>query len=298
MKIHYSFDSFDKIKNPVVTTGTFDGVHVGHSIIINRLNQLAAEIDGESVLITFHPHPRKVLFPEQSKDLKLINTQNEKKKMLAKTGLHHLFIISFTLEFSKTSSQSFVNDILLDKLNAKIIVVGFNHHFGHNRQGDYDYLYELSQKRNFGVEEIPQQDIENEAVSSTRIRKAIFEGQIMKANAYLDHQYFIMGRLREFDQKFNSCCIEIEESEKLLPPSGRYAAKLEQDGNLINCFCEINQTTVDTAVKIFMGEVAMDLSEDYANLYFYKKLRAFPDCDLDFSVSRDEDTQLLNELIF
>lgn len=298
MKIHYSFDSFDKIKNPVVTTGTFDGVHVGHSIIINRLNQLAAEIDGESVLITFHPHPRKVLFPEQSKDLKLINTQNEKKKMLAKTGLKHLFIINFTLEFSRTSSHSFVNDILLDKLDAKIIVVGFNHHFGHNRQGDYDYLYELSQKRNFGVEEIPQQDIENEAVSSTRIRKAIFEGQIMKANAYLDHQYFIMGQLRNFDQKCNSCLIDIEENEKLLPPPGRYAAKLEQDQKLINCFCEIYQTEENTIVKIFTGELDVDLAEDYANLYFYKKLRAFTDSDLDFSISRDEDTQLLNELIF
>jgi hypothetical protein len=107
-----------------------------------------------------------------------------------------------------------------------------------------------------------------------------------------------MGRLIEFDKNFNSYKIEIEETEKLLPPSGRYAAKLEQDKNLINCFCEIYQTPVDTTVKIFIGDVDVDLTDNYANLYFYKKLRAFTDDDLDFSVSRNEDNQLLNELIF
>ena len=298
MKIHYNFDNFDEIKNPVVTTGTFDGVHVGHSIIINRLKQLAKEIDGESVLITFHPHPRKVLFPEQAMNLKLINTQNEKKKMLAKTGLDHLFIIKFTKDFSQISSQSFVNDILLDRLKAKIIVVGFNHHFGHNRQGDYDYLYHLSQKRNFIVEEIPQQDIENEAVSSTRIRKAIFDGHIMKANAYLDHQYFIKGKLNDFNLQNLSCGIEIEEPEKLLPPAGRYAVKLEQEDKIVNCFCEIQHTNFSANINIFIDEHFNRFAENCANLYFYKRLRTFEKEDHDISLTREHDYNILNELIF
>ena len=300
MKIHYNFDNFGEIKNPVVTTGTFDGVHVGHAIIIARLNQLAKEINGESVLITFHPHPRKVLFPDKSKDLKLINTQNEKARMLAKTQLDHLFIIDFTLNFAQISSQSFVNDILLDKLKAKVIVVGFNHHFGHNREGDYDYLYELSKQRNFTVEEIPQQDIENEAVSSTRIRKAIFEGQIMKANAYLDHQYFLMGKLSELNntnrQGLNGK-IDIEENEKLIPPYRRYAAKLEQDDKIHYCFCEIFKQSENTVVKIFITDKEVNLSENYANLYFYKKLRTYNGDD-DYSLGRIEDIELLDELIF
>ena len=301
MKIHYNFDNIGEIKNPVVTTGTFDGVHVGHAVIIGRLNQLAREIDGESVLITFHPHPRKILFPDKSKDLKLINTQNEKAKMLAKTKLNHLFIIDFTLSFSKTSSQSFVNDILLDKLKAKIIVVGFNHHFGHNREGDYDYLYQLSKQRNFNVEEIPQQDIENEAVSSTRIRKAILEGQIMKANAYLDHQYFIKGKLSELNKTIKHGCIcriDIEENEKLIPLSGRYAAKLEQDKTIHYCFCEIQNKDEKTVVKIFILDTNVNLAENYANLYFYKRLRTYNGDNQDYSIGRIEDTELLNELIF
>ncbi|MDD2634442.1 MAG: hypothetical protein PHW82_02970 [Bacteroidales bacterium] len=300
MKIHYNFDNFGEIKNPVVTTGTFDGVHVGHAIIIARLNQLAKEINGESVLITFHPHPRKVLFPDKSKDLKLINTQNEKAKMLAKTQLNHLFVIDFTIDFAKISSQTFVNDILLDKLKAKIIVVGFNHHFGHNREGDYEYLYKLSKQRDFAVEEIPQQDIENEAVSSTRIRKAIFEGQIMKANAYLDHQYFLRGKLSSLS-KINGQGligkIDIEEKEKLIPPPGRYASKLEQDDEIHYCFCEIYKQSDENIVKIFIIDKNVNLAENYANLYFYKKLRIYNGND-DYSLGRIEDTELLNELIF
>ena len=134
MQIHRSFDSLKGIKNPVVTTGTFDGVHLGHKVIINRLNDLAKGVKGESVLITFHQHPRKVLYPEAAKELKLINSQQEKIYLLEKAGLDHLVIINFTKEFAKTTSNEFVENILLDKLQAKIIIVGFNHHFGHNRE--------------------------------------------------------------------------------------------------------------------------------------------------------------------
>jgi len=296
MKIHYSFDDIGVIKNPVVTTGTFDGVHIGHDIIISRLNELAAGIDGESALITFHPHPRKVLFPDKASELKLINTQNEKKLMLAKTGLDHLFIINFTLEFSKTSSHDFVNKILLDKLNAKIIVVGFNHHFGHNREGDYDYLYELSKERNFQVLEIPQQDIENEAVSSTRIRKSIADCNIMRANAYLNHQYFIMGKLDNIIKTDNETVyqIELEEKEKLIPPNGRYATKIMQDNITNICFAEVN----NSEILIFIDNMIEIDTQNNAILYFYKKFRLLDFDNNETNFKRKEDRELLHELIF
>ncbi len=229
MKIHYGFDNVGKLKNPVITTGSFDGVHIGHKFIIDRINEIASDIAGESVLITFHPHPRKVLYPDTAgKNLLLINSQKEKIELLSKTGLDHLVIIEFTKEFSEISSIDFIRSILVQKLGAKKVVIGFNHHFGHNREGNFDYLYELGQYYGFGVEEIPEQDIHRETVSSTLIRKALLEGKIQRANAYLDHLYIIMGTLKEGSStckalKFPTCRIPITDENKLVPPDGVYA---------------------------------------------------------------------------
>ena len=196
MKIFYDFDHVGEIRNAVVTTGSFDGVHIGHKVILQRLKKLAMEIGGETVLITFHPHPRKVLYPDTAgKELFLINSQREKINLLQKAGLDNLIIVEFTLAFSKITSIDFVKNILMNKLHARKIVIGFNHHFGHNREGDYEALRNLGSNNGFEVEEIPEQDIHNETVSSTKIRKAIQDGSIQKANAYLDHQYIMMGLL-------------------------------------------------------------------------------------------------------
>ncbi|MDI3526526.1 MAG: riboflavin kinase / adenylyltransferase [Tenuifilum sp.] len=232
MKVHYGFDDLGDICNPVVTTGSFDGVHLGHKAIINRINEIARSIGGESVLITFYPHPRKVLYPETAgKNLMFILSQREKIELLSKTGLDHLIIVKFTLEFSKISSNQFIRDFLLSKLKAKYIVVGFNHHFGHNREGDYEELKKLSVEYNFSVEEIPEQDIHQETVSSTTIRKALLEGKIQRANAYLDHYYIIIGALGKgshlFEQiGFPTLTVQIEEAGKLIPPEGVYATSL------------------------------------------------------------------------
>ncbi len=142
MRIFKSFDEVTGIRNPVVTTGSFDGVHIGHKTIINRLKMLAEKHQGESVLITFDPHPRKVLYPESAgKGLKLINSQEEKLMMLEKAGLDNIIIVNFTLEFSRITSEQFVRDLLHNKLHAKVVVVGFNHHFGFNKEGDYKQLW-------------------------------------------------------------------------------------------------------------------------------------------------------------
>ena len=232
MQVHFGFENAVGIRNPVVTTGSFDGVHIGHKTILNRLNEIAEQIDGESVLVSFYPHPRKVLYPEtQGRDLQFICSHKEKIVLLEKAGLKHLILVRFNLEFSKNSSEDFIRKLLVGALNAKYIIVGFNHHFGHNRQGDFSNLYSLSQELDFGVEEIPEQDIHHETVSSTTIRKALKEGRIQRANAYLDHQYMIIGALGRGSNMFSqvgfpTLRVQIEEAGKLIPPTGIYAVTL------------------------------------------------------------------------
>jgi riboflavin kinase/FMN adenylyltransferase len=233
MKIFRSFEQARSIRNPVVTTGSFDGVHIGHKTILNRLNAIAKKYDGESVLITFDPHPRKVLYPDSSgRDLKLINSLEEKLYLLGKAGLDNVIIIEFTLGFSKITSEEFVRDILHGMLNARVIVAGFNHHFGFNREGNYRQLWSWQEKYSFEAEEIPEQEVHHETVSSTNIRKAISEGYIQRANAYLDHHYLIMGVLENYrDQDVLQFPgfgrIQLTDGNKLLPPPGIYAVSVE-----------------------------------------------------------------------
>jgi riboflavin kinase/FMN adenylyltransferase len=238
MKVFRSFDDASGLKNPVVTTGSFDGVHIGHKKIINRLRMLAEKYNGESVLITFHPHPRKVLYPDAAgKDLKLINSQEEKLYLLEKAGVDNLIIVEFTREFSKITSEEFVRDLLKNKLGARVIVAGFNHHFGFNKEGDYRQLWSMRGKYNFEAEEIPEQEVQHESVSSTRIRKAISEGYIQRANAYLDHYYIIMGIPEKADpaesgELYPFHRMTINDDSKLLPSDGVYAVSAET-GNMV-----------------------------------------------------------------
>ncbi len=276
MNVYYhTAEAAGKIKNAVVTTGSFDGVHIGHKLIINRLNEIADEIEGESVLITFYPHPRQVLYPDQ-KDLKLINSQDEKIELLRKAGLDNLIIIPFTLDFSKTSSHDFVTGMLIGDLNAKVVVVGHNHHFGHGREGDYSYLHNLSRDYSFSVEEIPLKLIENETVSSTKIRKALKEGNIQRANAYLDHQYIVKGKLYKEAQlhcHFTEPAIGIEltTKEKLIPPPGIYAGNLFVDGNCLKAMSFILEDA--SGSKKLINQLIYDQINAYekeGTLYFYK----------------------------
>ncbi len=266
-----------QIKNAVVTTGSFDGVHVGHKVIIDRLKQLAAEVGGESTLVTFHPHPRKVLYPDQ-KDLRLINSQEEKIELLSKTGLDNLVIIPFSVEFSKTTGHDFISDILIGKLNAKIIIVGQNHHFGHNRSGDFSYLDKLSHELNFKVEDIPLKDIENETVSSTKIRKAITQGNIMRANAYLDHQYIITGKMKNTVELngidgSNYYTVEIEEEEKLIPPAGVYATSIRLNDSNLKSMTIITGNDGQSRVNNILVHDKENLTNMRATVYFYKKIK-------------------------
>jgi len=283
MILHTSISDLTGIHSAVVTTGSFDGVHVGHKAIIRRINQIAKENHGESALVTFYPHPRKILYPEaEGKDLQMIYSQNEKISLLDQTGLDHLIIIPFTPEFSKTSSADFVNHILLEKIHAQVIVVGFNHYFGYQREGNYEYLHALSKVKNFRVEEIPEQEIQHETVSSTKIRKALHQGNIQRANAYLDHFYFIQGSLSEGNQNlatlgFDTYSVTIEEEDKLIPPEGVYAIRLITTNNsfrgMVNIIRSKGASTNTHYIEFNLFEKIDPQTVKDGKILFYKRIR-------------------------
>ena len=293
MKIFRSFGEAKNIINPVVTTGSFDGVHIGHKTILNRLRMLADKYKGESVLITFDPHPRKVLYPETvGKDLKLINSQEEKLDLLEKAGLDNVIIVEFTREFSKITSEQFVRDLLHGILHAKVVVAGFNHHFGFNKEGDYKQLWDWQGKYHFEAEEIPEQEVYHETVSSTKIRQAISEGYIQRANAYLDHYYIIIGKPENWliEEALNlpsMVKIPLTEECKILPSSGIYAVSVESGLNNSKGMAIIHRRSDDTS------EVLLNIFDDQnintdskITISFHKKIHGAIDLSDSRSVSK------------
>lgn len=222
----------------MVTTGTFDGVHIGHRKILAQLNEVAQNVNGESVLLTFFPHPRTVIQPDL--DLKLINSQNEKIEFLKETGLQHLIIHPFTKEFSRTTSVDFVRNILVNTIGAKKLVIGYDHHFGRNREGSFEHLKQYGPVYGFDVEEISAQDIDNTTVSSTKIREAIEKGDIQHANEYLGYHFPLTGKVVEGEKigksiGFPTANLTVEDNYKIIPANGVYAikAKLPADSEEI-----------------------------------------------------------------
>ena len=191
MQVHYGFESYKNIKNPIVTVGTFDGVHFGHQKIIQRLQKIAKKNNGESVLLTFDPHPRKILLNDQG--LKLIHTINEKINILENLGLDHLVIYPFTLEFSKFSAKRYIDELLIQKLRTHTLVIGYDHHFGNDREGNIDLLKKYEKSNPFYLEEIKAHEIEEIKISSTKVRSAIEKGNIHLVNDYCGHFYEFSG---------------------------------------------------------------------------------------------------------
>lgn len=278
MRVFSGFEESGSIKNAVVTTGSFDGVHIGHKMILNRLKRLAEQENGESVLITFDPHPRKVLYPETAgRDLRLINSQEEKLELLREAGLDNVIIVRFTLEFSKIKSEDFVANYLYNKLKARTVVVGFNHHFGFNKEGDYRQLLKWHEKYHFGVEEIPEQEVEHESVSSTRIRQAITAGYMQRANAYLDHYYMIMAdaepiNLPEAGFPVSFLRIFITDECKLIPPAGIYAVSAVS-GSLFSKGMVVINLKKDGRPEVLLHLLENnEFSGGRLTLYFHKKI--------------------------
>lgn len=256
MKVYTNIEDFKNVRNPVVTTGTFDGVHLGHQKIISRIKDVAKNENGETVLLTFYPHPRMVLFPDDN-ELKLINTQEEKIKLLEHYGVDHLIIYPFTKEFSRLTSVEFVRNILVNTIKTKRLVIGYNHHFGRNREGSFDHLKEYGPLYGFEVEEIPAQDIDSIEISSTKIRNALQEGAITVANEYLGHTYSLTGKVvvgKKLGRTigYPTANIYIEDKYKLIPSDGVYAVNVLHNGELYGGMLNIgnNPTVTDKGRSI------------------------------------------------
>lgn len=233
MKIYNQLSDFKKLDNAVVTIGTFDGVHYGHQKIVKRLCELAKSSGGESVILTFFPHPRMIIDPE-NQDLKLINTIKEKAEILADLGVDHLIITPFTRDFSNLNPAEYIQHILVDTIGTKQIIVGYDHRFGKDRKGGMAELEAFSEIYNYTIEEIPEQDINDVAVSSTKIRKALLEGDVALAATYLGYHFAINGPVIKGDKigrtiGFPTANIFVEETYKLIPSDGIYAVTIEMD---------------------------------------------------------------------
>ena len=226
MKIFDSINKFPSNVKTIVTLGTFDGVHKGHIAIINKINDIAKKNNLESVLLTFYPHPRHVLYPDDQ-NLKLINTIEEKIDSLKLTGLDNLIIHKFDKIFSRLKSVNFIRDILVDKLNMNYMIVGFDHQFGKNREGSFEDLIQFSNLYDFKIEKIEAQLVEGISISSTKIRKAIQAGQIVKANSYLSSAYSITASVIKGNNigssiGFPTANLDVSNRWKIVPKNGVY----------------------------------------------------------------------------
>ena len=227
MKIYKNINEFHKLDHAAVTIGTFDGVHLGHQKIINRLQKLAKQAQAETVVLTFFPHPRMILHPEDA-SMKLISTMDEKAQLLERLGVDHLIITPFTRDFSNLSPQAYIKNMLVDKIGMKQIVIGYDHRFGKDRQGGLAHLQQYASVYGFEVEEISKQDINDVAVSSTKIRNALLAGDVQMASAFLGHPFSLAGKVIKGDQigrkmGFPTANLFIEENYKLIPSDGIYA---------------------------------------------------------------------------
>lgn len=229
MKCYNSLDDLMNIEHPVVTSGTFDGVHIGHQKILRRLKEISAQVKGETVVITFWPHPRMVV-ADDSQNLQLISTIEEKKALLEAQGIDHLIIIPFTRSFSELSSDDFIRQVLVDKIGTQKLVIGYDHKFGRNREGSFEFLKANAATYGFEVEEIPRQDIEQTAISSSRIRKALSSGQVELAHELLGRPYALSGTVTKGQQLgrtigFPTANILVKEAYKLIPIRGVYVIR-------------------------------------------------------------------------
>ena len=284
VRIYKGIDELGEFKNSVVTIGTFDGVHKGHQKILSRLNKLADEISGESILFTFYPHPRMVVFPDNH-NLKLIQTIDEKIDSLEKLGLDNLIIYPFTKAFSRLTAFEFVRDILVEKLKVKTLVIGYDHQFGRNREGDLEFLKETAKIFDFKVEEISAEEVQEVNVSSTKIRQSLLEGDIEKTNGFLGRPFRYSGVVVE-GQKigrtigFPTANIEIKNQHKILPKDGVYAVRVQIGGALIDGMMNIGMNptvlakeSLEKKVEVHLFDFNTEVYGEHVAVFLYRYIR-------------------------
>lgn len=230
MKIHLGTEPIKELTNAVVTSGTFDGVHIGHQKILARLREVADQTGGETVMITYWPHPRMVLHPLDH-SLRLLTTFPEKANLLEKFGVDHLVKIPFTREFSQMSAEDYIRVVLHERVKTSQLIIGYDHRFGKSREGGLEDLVHFASKYEYAVEEIPRQDIDEIGVSSTKIRKALETGDVKLANQFLGRPFAISGMVVKGNQLgrklgYPTANISIKENYKLIPADGTYAVRV------------------------------------------------------------------------
>lgn len=282
MKIYNNFSDFIKVPNAIVTIGTFDGVHLGHQAILKDMVKTAKEIGGETVVITFFPHPRQVLNINAA-NLRFITTQKEKLSRLEMSGIDNVVVVNFTKEFSRISSEDFIHDYIIKHINPVKLVIGYDHHFGNNRMGDFNLLNEMQNKYNFELQRIEAHDVENIAVSSTKIRHSLQQGDVERANALLGYQFAYIGKVvtgnkigREIG--YRTANINVEKEYRLIETSGVYATYVDYEGKTYKSMTYIgNKPTINNDkienIEVHLFDFDGDLYDKEINVRFVKRVR-------------------------
>ena len=282
MKLHSGLKEFNVV-NPVVTIGTFDGVHLGHQKVILRLNEIAKKHNGESVIFTFYPHPRLVTSPNET-NLRLLTTLDEKIKLFEKFGIKHLVTYPFNKAFANLTYAEFVEQILVDKMKTNCLVVGYDHKFGKNREGGFEYLKKCAMQFNFEIERLDALLVETENVSSTKIRELLEKGDIKLANHYLGYDFTLQGKVitgKQLGRKlgFPTANIEAEDKYKIIPGYGVYAVKVvfnnvEYKGMLnIGTRPTFNKNADNRSIEVNIFDFSDNIYGQEIKLVFIDKIR-------------------------
>lgn len=290
MAIFYNTDTLPAFKDAVITIGTFDGVHMGHKVILQQIVKHAKEAGGESILITFEPHPRKLIAPDQP--LKILTPLEQKLQLVLNEGVDHVVVAPFTQAFAGLSAEAYIKDFLVAKFKPKAIVIGYDHRFGHDRAGDIDLLKKYAATHSYTVYEIPAQLIEEATVSSTKIRNAIQAGHVSEATQMLGRHYSITGTVISGAKLgrtigFPTANVQPQDADQLIPEKGVYAIQLQWKGQAYNGMLNIgNRPTVSNELTLHIEAHLFDFKEDIYNemveIIFVQRLRdevKFPSLD-------------------
>lgn len=309
MKVHRDLDHLPEFRNAVITIGTFDGVHAGHSFIIQQLEQAAIDCGGETVIVTFDPHPREVLLPSPN-NIRLLTTLPEKIALLELAGIDHLVVVPFTKAFSEMPARGYLEDFLVARFKPHTIIIGYDHRFGHNREGGLELLEAEQQQYGFKLIEIPQQVVHDLTVSSTKIRKRLQEGGCSLANELLGYTYFLTGTVVHGDKMgrqlgYPTANLHLSDERKLIPAEGIYAVRVGLSGHteLLPAVMSIGFRPTfngtDLRLEVHLFDFNEDLYGQELTVYFVEYIRSnlkFDNVDA-LIVQMDKDSAQAKEIL-
>lgn len=309
MQVHRDLDHLPEFRNAVITIGTFDGVHAGHRFIIQQLEQAARDCNGETVIVTFDPHPREVLLPSPN-NIRLLTTLPEKIALLERAGIDHLVVVPFTKSFSEMPARSYLEDFLVARFRPHTIIIGYDHRFGHNREGGLELLEAEQQQYGFTLIEIPQQVVHDLTVSSTKIRKSLQEGHISLANELLNYTYFMTGTVVHGDKMgrqlgYPTANLHLNDERKLIPAEGIYAVRVGLSGHstLLPAVMSIGFRPTfngtDLRLEVHLFDFNEDLYGQELTVYFESYIRSnlkFDNIDA-LIVQMDKDSAQSREIL-